>query len=67
MTTAVQNNRDSSSALPQKSKRVHLKSWSKAAAYFKTHLIPVEHGPKGQPIYAQTDIDALNVSMPEDF
>jgi hypothetical protein len=48
-------------------KRVHLKSWREAGAYFKKHLIPVRHGPKGQPIYSRADIDALDVILPEEL
>ena len=46
---------------------VTLRSWDEAKAYFAEHLTPVAYGPKGQPIYSHTDIQNLNVELPEDI
>lgn len=35
--------------------------------YLAKHLKPVGFGPKGQPLYAKEDIDALNVILPDDL
>lgn len=46
---------------------LRLKTRAEARDYLKKHLTPVEYGPKGQPIYALEDIQALNVIFPEDL
>jgi glycyl-tRNA synthetase (class II) len=50
---------------------MRLKTWDEARALFAKHLKPVSHTPKGWPVYAQEEIDALletlNVRLPEDF
>lgn len=38
-----------------------LKSGKEVREYLAAHLTPVRRGPKGQPIYAQKDIEKLNV------
>ncbi|HLX62071.1 MAG TPA: hypothetical protein VKX17_12385 [Planctomycetota bacterium] len=40
-----------------------LKTEEEVAAYLAEHLTPVRRGPKGQPIYAQKDIEKLNVRL----
>ncbi len=41
--------------------RVRLNTSAEVRAYLAEHLTPVRFGPKGQPIYAQKDIEKLNV------
>ncbi len=48
-------------------KKVVLKTWEDAKKYFAEKLIPVAHGPKGQPIYSHLDIQNLNVELPEEI
>ena len=67
MATALRQRKDSSKTPVEKIKRLHLKTWSEAQAYFKKHLTPIRHGPKGQPLYALEDIEALNVILPEEY
>jgi hypothetical protein len=43
------------------SHRVRLNTSAEVRAYLAAHLTPVRYGPKGQPIYAQKDIEKLNV------
>jgi len=38
-----------------------LKTGKEVREYLAAHLTPVRRGPKGQPIYAQKDIEKLNV------
>ena len=40
---------------------VRLKTGAEVREYLAAHLKPVRRGPKGQPIYAQKDIEKLNV------
>ena len=40
---------------------VRLHTSAEVRAYLAAHLTPVRYGPKGQPIYAQKDIEKLNV------
>jgi hypothetical protein len=40
---------------------VRLNTSAEVRAYLAAHLTPVRFGPKGQPIYAQKDIEKLNV------
>ena len=40
-----------------------LKTEEEVSAYLAEHLTPVRRGPKGQPIYAQKDIEKLNVRL----
>src|SRR5947207_2051159 len=42
-------------------RRVRLNTSAEVRAYLAAHLTPVRLGPKGQPIYAQKDIEKLNV------
>jgi hypothetical protein len=44
---------------------VRLKSWSELEEDLAKHLKPVRRGPKGQPIYAQKDLEALNIILPD--
>ncbi|HLX62750.1 MAG TPA: hypothetical protein VKX17_15845 [Planctomycetota bacterium] len=66
MATATQS-KDAETAPPSHGKRVRIKTWRDAGAYFKKHLKPVRYGPKGQPIYSRKDIDSLNVILPEEL
>ena len=45
---------------------VRLKTRAEVREYLAKHLTPVRRGPKGQPIYAQKDLESLNVLFPED-
>ena len=45
---------------------LRLKTLDEASAYLAKHLTPVGHNPRGYPIYAKKDIDALNIILPED-
>ena len=40
-----------------------LKTEEEVSAFLAEHLTPVRRGPKGQPIYAQKDIEKLNVRL----
>jgi len=46
---------------------LHLKTRAEAYEYLRKHLKPVEFGPKGQPVYALEEVQALNVIFPEDL
>ena len=46
---------------------LRLKTRAEAREYLSKHLMPVDHGPKGQPIYSLEEIQALNVIFPEDL
>ena len=41
--------------------RLRLNTSAEVREYLAAHLTPVRYGPKGQPIYAQKDIEKLNV------
>jgi hypothetical protein len=43
-----------------------LKTWSELREYLSAHLKPVRRGPKGQPIYAQKDLESLNIILPDE-
>ncbi len=45
---------------------VRLKTWSELREYLAKHLKPVRRGPKGQPIYAQKDLESLNIIWPDE-
>ena len=51
--------------------RVQLKTWNAASEIFAKHLKPVSNTPKGWPVYAQEEInalvDSLNICLPEEF
>ena len=47
-------------------KPIRLKTREEATEYLARHLTPVGHSPRGFPIYAKKDIDALNIVLPED-
>jgi hypothetical protein len=47
-------------------KPLRLKTRDDAAKYLAAHLTPVGFNPRGYPIYAKKDIDALNIILPED-
>ncbi len=51
---------------PTAKEPVYLKTSEEVGEYLATHLTPVRWGPKGQPIYALADIEALNIILPED-
>ncbi|MCZ7648380.1 MAG: hypothetical protein M5U26_24495 [Planctomycetota bacterium] len=54
----------STKALARKSaKPVVLKNWDEVAAYLAKKLKPVGQGPKGQPIYDDDEVKALNIQM----
>ena len=40
-----------------------LKTEKEVRDYLAAHLTPVRRGPKGQPVYAQKDIEKLNVRL----
>ena len=40
-----------------------LRTGKEVREYLAAHLTPVRYGPKGQPIYAQKDIEKLNVIL----
>lgn len=44
-------------------KPVVLKNWDEVSAYLAKKLKPVGHGPKGQPIYDDDEVKALNIQM----
>ena len=44
---------------------IKLKTWTELREYLAKHLTPVRHGPKGQPIYAQKDLETLNIILPD--
>ena len=44
-------------------KAVYVGSRQELREYLASHLTPVDHGPKGQPIYAAQDLMALNVRI----
>lgn len=46
---------------------VRLKTRQEERDYLALHLKPVGYGPKGQPLYAKDDIDALNIILPDDL
>ena len=48
------------------SEPVRLKTRAEVRAYLAKHLTPVRYGPKGQPFYAQKDLESLNVIFPDD-
>ena len=61
--------RSSASASPKKiddAPPVRLRTRTEVRDYLAKHLTPVRRGPKGQPIYAQKDLESLNVLFPED-
>ena len=45
---------------------IRLRTRAEVRDYLAKHLTPVRRGPKGQPIYAQKDLESLNVLFPED-
>jgi hypothetical protein len=45
---------------------VRLKTWSELREYLAKHLKLVRRGPKGQPIYAQKDLESLNIILPDE-
>jgi hypothetical protein len=45
---------------------LRLKTRDDAAKYLANHLTPVGFNPRGYPIYAKKDIDALNIILPDD-
>jgi hypothetical protein len=47
-------------------KPLRLKTRDDATKYLAKHLTPVGYNPRGYPIYAKKDIDALNIILPED-
>ena len=47
------------------SKPVVVKSWDAMAAYLAKKLKPVARGPKGQPIYDDEEVKALNIKLAE--
>lgn len=47
-------------------KPLRFKTLDEASAYLAKHLTPVGHNPRGYPVYAKKDIDALNIILPED-
>jgi len=46
---------------------IRLKTRQEERDYLAKHLKPVGYGPKGQPLYAKEDIDALNIILPDDL
>jgi hypothetical protein len=58
---------DNSRAAKMAKPPLRLKTRAEARKYLAEHLTPVEYGPKGQPIYALEEIQALNVIFPEDL
>ena len=46
---------------------VRLKTRQEERDYLAKHLKPVGYGPRGQPLFAKEDIDALNVILPDDL
>ena len=44
---------------------LRIKTWAELGEYLATHLTPVRLGPKGQPVYAQKDLESLNIIWPD--
>jgi len=57
-TSAAKPSESSSSNKP-----VILKDWNEMARYLAKKLKPVAHGPKGQPIYDDEEVKALNIQL----
>ena len=53
--------------MPLESEPLRLTTRKAEREYLALHLKPVGYGPKGQPLYAKEDIDALNVILPDDL
>jgi hypothetical protein len=58
---------NTSGRLKPESPPLRLETREQAREYLRTHLTPIEYGPKGQPIYALADLQALNVIFPDDL
>lgn len=44
---------------------LRMKTWAELGEYLAAHLTPVRQGPKGQPVYAQKDLESLNIIWPD--
>ena len=53
--------------MPAEPEPIRLKTRKEEREYLAKHLTPVGFGPKGQPLYAKEDIDALNIILPDDL
>ena len=67
MSTTIKDTRHSTAQTKQQEEPLRLKTHEEVEEYLARHLRPVRFGPKGQPIYALKDMEALNVIFPDDI